>query len=194
LTGEEDVTDSSGNNSLNPAADSAPAVEITGVVTGASGNDLQNVGVELTNGDDSVSPIAAGATFGDGTFDLLIPASDVGSVVPSSALFQITALDENGDIATFDGSNVDLTAGTQSIGNYTISYDSDDDGDDDSDGSASVGRRGVHVRHGMARAGHIAPRRATSNRRVLDGSVAPVQDVRPAPAPRSFEEPIVPES
>ncbi|HEV8042727.1 MAG TPA: IPT/TIG domain-containing protein [Bryobacteraceae bacterium] len=194
LTGEEDVTDSSGNNSLNPGADSAPAVEITGAVTGASGNGLQNAGVELSNGDDSVSPIAAGATFSDGTFDLLIPASDVGSVVPDSALFQITALDENGDIATFNGTNVDLTAGTQSIGSYSISYDSDDDGDDDSDGSASVGRRGNHVRHGMARAGHIGRRRATSNRRILDRSVVPVQDVRPRPAPRSFENPPVPES
>lgn len=194
LTGEENVTDSKGNNSLDQTADSAPAVEITGEVTGAAGNGLQNAGVELTNGDDSGTPIATGATFSDGTFDLLIPASDVGSVVPNSALFQITALDEDGDIATFNGNAVDLTAGTQSIGSYSISYDPDDDDDDDSDGSAFVGRPGDGVRSGRARVGHLPRRRAGRGRRLLEGFILPAPDAHPAPAPRNFEDPPGPES
>jgi uncharacterized protein (TIGR03437 family) len=135
LEGPRDETDSDGSNSLNDSVDNAPAIEITGKVTNGAGAGLQNVGVELTDGNATDTPIATGPTNTDGTFDMLIP---LGANVPATALFQITALDEDGDIATFDGNTVNIGRGSQSIGTSSISYDNDDDGDDDSDGSLAV--------------------------------------------------------
>jgi hypothetical protein len=132
LEGPRDETNSDGTNSLDTSVDNAPSVDYTGKATNGSGTGLQNVGVALTDGNDTDAPIAAGATTTNGTFNLAIPA---GASVPSSALFQITALDESGDIATFDGTTVNLAKGSQSIGSTSISYDNDDDDDDDSDGS-----------------------------------------------------------
>lgn len=156
LTGAEDVTDSQGNNSLDPDIDTAPAVEITGTATNSSGTGLQNAGVELTDGNDADTPFASGATFADGSYDLVVPETAVGNVVPNDAQFEITALDENGDIMSFDGSSVDVGAGSQSLGSSSISYDSDDDGDDDSDGSLARPKRG-QVAAGMDR---VVPGRA----------------------------------
>jgi uncharacterized protein (TIGR03437 family) len=155
LTASEDVTDSKGNNSLDQDIDSAPAVEITGTATNSSGTGLQNAGVELTDGNGADTPFASGATFADGTYDLLIPDTAVGNVVPGNALFQITALDEDQDIVAFDGSNVDVASGSQSIGTSSISYDPDDDDDDDSDGSLAILKHG-HVGAGMD---HVVPGR-----------------------------------
>jgi uncharacterized protein (TIGR03437 family) len=136
LEGPRDETNPDGTNSLDTSADNAPAMDITGKVTNGSGTGLQNVGVGLTDGNGDHTPVAVGVTNTDGTFDLTIP---VGAAVPSSALFQVTALDETGDIATFDGATVNLAKGPQSIGTSSISYDNDNDGDDDSDGSEAIG-------------------------------------------------------
>ena len=138
LDGNQDVTDSTGNNSLDQDIDSSPAIEITGAADNGSGTGLQNVTVSLTDGNDADEPIATGATSSNGSFDLLVPASAVGSVVPGSAVFEITTMDESGDLASFTGNSINLAAGSQSVGTYSISYDSDDDGDDDSDGSEVV--------------------------------------------------------
>src|SRR5579871_441519 len=142
LTESEDVADAKGDNTLDQDIESAQPVEITGTATNSEGTGLQNTGVELTDGNGDDTPFASGATFADGSYDLLIPQSAVGTVVPNNALFQITALDEDGDIISFDGSSVDLSSGSQSLGTSSISYDSDDDGDDDSDGSLAIPRRG----------------------------------------------------
>jgi uncharacterized protein (TIGR03437 family) len=153
LTSPEDVTDSKGNNSLDDAIDSAPPLEFKGMVTNSLGTGLQNVGVELTDGNGADNPFVSGATFADGTYDLLIPETAVGGVVPNDALFQVTALDEDGDIVAFDGSNVDLSAGSQSLGSSSISYDPDDDDDDDSDGSLA------RPKHGHSGMDSVATRR-----------------------------------
>ncbi|HKD08665.1 MAG TPA: hypothetical protein VKB79_22370 [Bryobacteraceae bacterium] len=146
LAGNEDVTDSNGNNSLDTDIDSSPAIEITGAADNGSGTGLQNVTVSLTDGNDADEPIATGATSTDGSFDLMVPASAVGGSVPNNAIFEITSMDENGDLASFDGNSINLAAGSQSIGTWSITYDNDNDGDDDSDGSDAVRPGKGHAR------------------------------------------------
>lgn len=143
LAGPKDVSNGDGTDSLDMDVDNSPAIEITGTATGAAGNGLQNAGVEITDGDDADPPIATGATNTDGAFDLLIPIDASGNGATNNALFQITVLDESGDIVTFDGNAVNLGAGSQSLGTSSVSYDSDGDGDDDSDGSDAAPGRGA---------------------------------------------------
>lgn len=187
LAGPRDDAGSGGSNSLDTTVDNAPAEEITGTVTGAAGNGLQNVGVELTDGNDGDTPIATGATSTDGSYDLLVPEG--AGNIPSNALFQITVLDESGDVDTFDGQNVDLATGSQSIGTSSVSYDPDDDGDDDSDGSED--RKGPPLSGGAT----AQMRRANTARRSLGSILStvlaapPSAHVRYIPEPRDFDPP-----
>ncbi len=74
-------------------------MELAGV-TDLSGDSLNNVGVDLNSGSDLGAPYALGGTNGAGAFDLLVPAASVGASVPNSATFEISTLDENGDMVT----------------------------------------------------------------------------------------------
>ncbi|MDQ2900364.1 MAG: hypothetical protein M3Y07_11275, partial [Acidobacteriota bacterium] len=130
-----DRPNADGTNFLDTTLDGSPAVDITGNVTNGSGSPLQNTGVQLTTGDDSVPPIAGGASLFDGSYDLPIPKSAIGNGIPNTAQLEVTTLDESGELVTFLGKSIDLTKGSQSLSGVSISYDSDDDGDDDSDGT-----------------------------------------------------------
>jgi hypothetical protein len=149
-------------------------------VTNGSGGALQNVGVALTDGNGDMSLWAVGATSTDGTFDLSIPA---GAALPPNALFQVTALDEDGDIAAFDGTIVNLAKGTQSIGVSSISYDNDDDGDEDSDGSEAVSTPMLrHSTHGIAGKRPMRRKVAVVSREPESGLVARPGGLRTCPA------------
>lgn len=132
---ERNVTAPDGSNSLDSTIDTAPAIDISGKVSDGSGKPLEDSTVALSTGDDSQPPIVAGPSNTDGTFDLLIPANAPGYSDPSSGQLQFQLLDEHGGIEIENGPLVDFTRGSQSVGSWKVSYDSDDDGDDDSDGS-----------------------------------------------------------
>ncbi len=136
----------------------SPALEFTGSVTDSNGDSLNNVGADLNSGTDLGAPFALGGTNGSGKFDLLVPAAAVGSSIPSSATFEISTLDEDGDMVTFTGNSVSMNS-SRSIGAYSIKYDSDDDDDDDSDGSDAipVHRPAKLVSMGDGRSDHRRP-------------------------------------
>jgi hypothetical protein len=132
------VTNPDGSNSLDYSVDNSAAVEITVKVTSSNGTPLEDSGVQVASGDDSQLPYAIAPTLGDGSAIMMIPSSAIGNSVPNSALFGISLLDETGETTRFDGPSVNLANGSQSLGSYKVSYDSDSDGDDDSDGTAGL--------------------------------------------------------
>jgi len=130
------VTDPDGSNSLDYTVDNSAAVEVAVNVTSQNGTPLEDSGTELTSGDDSQLPYAVAPTLADGSAIMMIPTSAIGNSVPANAEFGISLLDETGETTRFDGPSVNLAMGSQTLGSYNVSYDSDNDGDDDSDGTA----------------------------------------------------------
>jgi hypothetical protein len=132
LLAPRDDTNPDGSNIEDDSVPNDPAQEITGRVQDGSGGPLENVTVQLNNGDDGTAPEAVASTQTDGSYDLLVP---VGASIFSPAQFEVVTMDESGDQDSFVGNTVDLGRGSQNLGTVTLSYDSDDDGDDDSDGT-----------------------------------------------------------
>ena len=135
LIGPRNTANGDGSNGEDDSVPNDPGIEITGTVDDGSGHPLKNVTVELTNGDDSVTPYAVSDTLTDGSYDLIVPRN---ANIPSTVQFEIGTMDESGDVITFNGPQVNLNQGSQHLNTQSISYDSDDDGDDDSDGSDAI--------------------------------------------------------